>query len=134
MSHAVVRKLLEGRLATWAATQSLAVAWQNVHASPTPPYLRAFLLPAETQSDDLEGKHRAYRGIFQINIVAVVGDGPGAAETTGAALEALFPNNLVLTSGAIRMQTITPMSYGPPISDSDTYTQPMFCQYRCDVI
>lgn len=133
MSHALVRSLLEQRLSAWAATQSLPVAWQNVHSDAKPPYLRAFLLPAETHSNDLKGDHRAYRGLFHINIVARPGEGPGAAESIGAQIEAHFPNNLVLTSGATRVQLITPMSYGPPISETDGYTQPMFAQYRCDV-
>lgn len=134
MSHALVRSLLESRLSTWAAGQSLTVAWQNVHSDAKPTYLRAFLLPAETQSDDLKGDHRAYRGIFQINIVAKPGEGPGATEAIGALIEAHFPNNLVMTSGTTRVLLVTPMSYGPPQSDTDTYTQPMFAQYRCDVI
>ena len=68
MSHKIVRSLLEARLAAWAKLQKpvLRIAYQNVVFKPADgeTYLRAFLIPAHTGSDDLAGEHRGlYRSV-----------------------------------------------------------------------
>lgn len=134
MSIRTIRAALEGRLATWAATQSLPVAYQNVPFNPPAgTYLRAFILPAQTHSDDLQGTHRGYRGIWQVNIDAPIGVGPGAAEAIAVLLDALYPVNLRIGTSPI-VHIITPMSTGPALQDSDRFTLPVFCQYRADTI
>ena len=56
MSHLTIRGLLQQRLAAWATTKGLPVAWQGVSfAPPSGMYLRAFMLPAGTDSIDIEG-------------------------------------------------------------------------------
>ncbi|MEE4465711.1 phage tail terminator-like protein, partial [Azotobacter chroococcum] len=110
MSNRLIRSLYEQRLAAWAAARSLPVAWQNVPFTPPASgiYLRAFLLPADTDSLDLEGAHRLYTGVFQISIVAPNGNGSGDAEQPAADLDAEFPQNLRLTSGAFAVQIVSP--------------------------
>lgn len=135
MSQKLIRQLYEQRLATWAATKSLPVAWQNVpFTPPAGTYLRAFLLPADTDSIDLAGAHRGYAGVFQVNIVAPEGQGSGAADTLADELDELFPNNLPLNSGAFGVQTITPCSAGPAIQDGTRYAIPVWFRYRADTI
>ena len=85
MSKALVRRGFEAALKTWADAQSpaLPVAWQNV--SFTPPagrYARAFVIPAPTQSNTLDRSHRAYTGIFQVNLHMPINTGPAAAEAS----------------------------------------------------
>lgn len=135
MSDKSIRSLLEARLATWAAarTPALPVAWENVTF--TPPdgaYLRAFILRAETTSQDLAGALRNRLGIFQVNIVAPGGAGAGPAEAIAAELEALFPNNLRLTSAGGTVQAVTPLRTRPAIPDGDRYTVPVDFTYRAD--
>lgn len=134
MSTKGIRAALEGRLATWAATQSLQVAYQNVHfTEPAATYLRPFMLPAPTFSDDLEGTHRGHHGIFQVNVVAPIGNGPGVAETIAEAIAALFPlNQPDLRAAGVNITE--PMTFGPAIQDSERYTLPVFCRYRADTI
>lgn len=134
MTQKLIRSLYEQRLAAWAAARSLPVAWQNV--SFTPPasgiYLRAFLLPANTDSLDLEGGHRLYTGVFQVSIVTPNGQGSGAAEQLAADLDAEFPCNLRLTSGLFAVQIVSPCSQGPMIQGDTHFMLPVSFRYRAD--
>lgn len=135
MSQRLIRQLYEQRLATWAAGKPLPVAWQNVAL--TPPagtYLRAFLLPADTDSQDMAGDHRAYTGVFQVSIVTPNGQGSGAAEELAEELAALFPMALRLTSGAFAVQIIAPTSIGQQIPGDTHLTLPVWFRYRADTI
>lgn len=137
MSTKLIRQLLETRLATWAAARSpaLRVNYEDVKFTPNTgeTYIRCFTLPARTGSDDLEGIHRLYAGVWQVSIVKPAGGGVGAAYGIVDELEALFPVNLRLTSGTFTVQIITPMGPGPLITDSTTSTIPVSCTYRADV-
>lgn len=129
-----IRAALESRLATWAATKSLQVAYQNVPFNPPAgTYLRAFILPAQTHSDDLAGAHRAQRGIWQINVVAQIGTGPGAAETLAENIATLFPVNEP-NLRAVGICITHPVTIGQGIQDSERYSVPCWCRYRMDTI
>ena len=134
MSHRIIRSLYEQRLATWAAARSLQVAWQNVAFTPPASgiYLRSFLLPADTDSLDLEGAHRLYTGVLQVSIVTPNGQGSGAAEQLSVDLGAEFPNNLRLTSGSFAVQIVSPCSQGPAIQGDTHFMLPVSFRYRAD--
>lgn len=139
MSQDRIRYLLETRLANWAAARNptLTVAWQNhPFTPPTGSYLRAFLLPATTGSNDLAGAHRRYTGVFQVSIVAPAGAGSRAAESIANELETLFPLNLALSivSPAFRVSIISPVTIAPAIQEGDRYTVPVSFRYRSDTI
>lgn len=134
MSEQLIRSLYEGRLKAWAAARvpALPVAWENV--SFTPPvgtYLRAFLLRGDATSRDLAGDNRHRVGVFQVNLVCPAGSGPGAAEGIAAELEALFPMNLILTSGTFSVTQVSPLRTRSALPD-DRYTVPVDFQYRSD--
>jgi hypothetical protein len=136
MSHKIIRSLLEGRLKTWAAARSpaLRIAYQNVMFTPVAneTYFRAFMLPAGTSSNDLAGAHRLYTGVFQITIVTPVGGGPGAAETLGDELAALYPLNDQLTKDGFSVQVMTPVNPGPEQQEDTAFALPVSFQYRAD--
>jgi len=135
VSQKSIRALIEQRLATWAATKSLPVAWQNVaFTPPAGTYLRAFLLPAETDSPDLQGVMRTYAGVYQVSIALPEGQGSGAGETLAGEIDALFPLDLRLNDGAVTVQMISPASIGPAIQDGSRYTLPVSFRYRCDTV
>lgn len=135
MTQKTIRSLIEQRLATWAASKSLPVAWQNfAFTPPSTTYLRAFLLPAETDSPDLQGAMRTFTGVYQVSIVLPEGQGSDAGETLAAEIDALFPLNLRLTSGAVTVQVIGPASPGPAIHDGARYLLPVSFRYRCDTV
>lgn len=135
-----IRQLLETRLNTWAAARNpaLPIAWQNKTFDPpsSGSYLRAFILPAPTDSDDLKGDHRKYTGVFQVSVVAPRDTGPGAAESIAEEIAALFPMSQTLTiaSPAFSLQMTSPMQIARGIDDADKHVVPVSAQYRADDI
>ena len=128
-----VRKLFESRLAVWAATQGLAVAWENVAFTPgTDTYLRAFLLRGTTTSRDLAGANTHRVGVFQINVVAPIGVGSGAVETIGESIAALFPQNLRMVDADLTVIVTSPMAIHSGLPSEDRFTLPVSCRYICD--
>lgn len=138
MSTNAVRAALEARLGTWAAARSpaLRIAWQNVtfDAATAETYLAAFLLPADTESQDLEGDHRAFRGLLQVTVVCPVGIGAGDAYGIAAEIDTLFPVNGRYTSGSVTTQIIGPASVGPALQDEHQFQIPVSIPYRADTI
>lgn len=137
MSFPRIRAVLEARLKTWADAHSpaLKVAWQNV--SMTPPatgiYLRSFIMPGETSSIDLAGKHRSYVGAHQVSVVCPIGSGPGAGDAIAKEIEDLFPLNLRLTSAGVTVQVNSPVSTSSAIPDDAEYLIPVSFSYRAEV-
>lgn len=136
MSEHLIRSAFESRIKTWADAQGLPVAWENVELAPQPAgaYVRAFLLPADTFSEDLGRAHSVYRGIFQASLCMPAGTGPGAAEVLVAALRALFPASAPMTSGGLLVHITEPLSRGPGIPEPDRYVVPCSLPYRADTI
>jgi hypothetical protein len=135
--QALVRAVLEQRLRTWNASrlEPLALVWQNSPETPGETYLAVYLLPVGVRSFDLEGAHRVYEGIFQINIVTRAGEGSGDAEDLLQELSTLFPVNLRLVGeNDVVVIITTPMSPGGSTSEANAYTQPVSCQVRSDTI
>lgn len=138
MSNKLIRNLFENRLKAWAAARSpvIRVEYQDVAFTPNTgeTYLRCFLLPATTDSQDLQGTHKLYRGTWQVSIVKPAGGGLVAAGGIEDELVALFPTNLVLTSGAFKVSVRTPMSAATALVDTPNTTIPVSCSYRADTI
>jgi hypothetical protein len=135
MTQSIVRIAFETRLKTWAdaRTPALPVAWENVPF--TPPvgrYARAFLLPARTQSETLNRSHRAYRGIFQVNLCMAVGSGASGAESLLSSLDAAFAQTF--TQGGLRIFLTAPFSAAAAIQAEDRYIVPVSAQYRADTV
>lgn len=132
-----IRAAFEGRLSTWAGTKGHRVAWQNVPFTPVHGelYLRPALIPAQTDSIDMEGKHRGYTGVFQVNIIAPSGSGSGAAETVAADLAALYPVNLRIVIDTTQyVMVLRPVSVAPQIQHEGTFTLPAYFYYRMDTV
>jgi len=137
MSERIIRSLFEGRLKTWATARALPLQIAYEDVAFTPPadgatYLRAFLLPANTTSEDLEGKHTAYRGVFQVSVVTKAGIGRGAAESVADEIAALFPNNQGLTKTTFTVYVRSPMATASPQQGDTTTTLPLSFTYRAD--
>ena len=123
MSDKTIRAALEGRLATWAATQSLTVQYQNVPISqPSGTYLRAWFMPANRGSKDLAGLHVLYAGIFQIDVVGVEN------------IAAQFPNNLLIVKSGLTIQITAPPSPKTGEYEPGRYVVKVSIPYRCDTI
>jgi hypothetical protein len=137
MSDALIRAAFESRLATWAAAQSPAipVAYENVNF--TPPagrYVRCFILPANTQSETLDGIHRKRMGIFQVDLCMPNGSGAGAAIALAASLDAAFPLTAPMTQSTLKIFLLSPMSPAAAIQRPDHFVVPVSCAYRADTV
>lgn len=133
MTQPRIRRAFEAPLATWADAQDpvVRVAWQNTTFTPTAAaYVRAFLLPAPTVSLDLLGKHRGYRGIFQINLCLPLGDGMGDVEAMAEEVADLYPVNAATVVDGLRVYVVTPLSAVSPIPGDDSITVPLSCRYE----
>ncbi|WP_054064869.1 phage tail terminator-like protein [Pseudomonas asplenii] len=139
MSDTLIRAAFETRLASWASTRSpvLPVAYEDVSFEPPSDgsaYLKAFLMPASTGSEDLAGAHSVFLGVFQVSIVTQAGQGRGIASRIADELRELFPNNLGLQSGGLTVYVRTPLATAPSLAGDTTTTLPTSFQYRADTI
>lgn len=136
MSQKKCRQAYEGRLATWAAARSpaLRIQYENVPFTPVTgeTYLKAYLLPATTTSEDLAGDLTTYRGVFQVSVVAPINAGPGVANGIADEIAAQFYTNLTLTLTGFMVQQITPCSVAPALQDESHYIVPVSFEYRAD--
>lgn len=133
MTQALVRRALETALKTYADAQSLSVAWENVEFSqPEGAYLRANMLPAETQSADIGRINRRYSGVFQVAVVFPTGTGPGAAEAIVAGIASAFSPATPLTAGGLSVWITQPLSQGPALPERDRFVIPCSLPYAAD--
>jgi hypothetical protein len=134
MSHQIIRRIYEQRLAAWGGPRALRIAYQGVAFEPgdNETYLRAFTLPAATDTQTLEGTDRVYTGVFQISVVTSAGNGTGDAEGLIDDLDDLFPTYLRLQQGDFEVMVLTPVEPGPAIQDGTTLTVSASFQYRAD--
>jgi hypothetical protein len=134
MSHVLARRVLEAALKTWADAKPMPVQWQNVTLDPEPAaYVRAFLLPAPTEAPDIQGLGQVLTGVWQVSIVRPLGEGPGAAEAIAAELAAIFKPTAVLTSGALRLFLLQPLSPAAPINEPGRFVVPCSASYQATV-
>lgn len=138
MSIQTIRAALETRLKAFADAQSpaMAVAWQNVAFKPVAgaTYLRATILPGNTQNPSVGMQHLRYIGLLQVSVVGVPGSGPAVTESIANGLEDHFPRGLRLTqSGLVISITNTP-SIAPAQQDPDKFVIPVSVPYRCERI
>lgn len=138
MSEKEIRAAYEGRLAAWAAARSpsLRISYENVPFTPAngETYLKAFLLPGDTTSDDLAGDHEAHRGVFQVSVVSPTNIGSGVANGIAKEIAAQFYTNLRLTVSGVTVQQITPCRVAAALQGDSDYTVPVSFSYRADLI
>ncbi|WP_426269143.1 phage tail terminator-like protein [Dyella kyungheensis] len=137
MSNKLCRRAIETQLSAWAAARApaLQVAFENVpFTPPAGAYLRGFLLPARTSSQDLAGAHREYSGVYQVSVVAPLNAGPGAAEGIADELATLFPLNQRIAVPGLTLQIVTPVTAAQGAPDSVSFIVPVSFEYRADTI
>jgi Bacteriophage related domain of unknown function len=137
VSDVIIRSVYEGRLKTWADARvpKLTIAFEDRVFVPPPDgsaYLKAYLLPGNSDSEDLAGAHKSYRGIFQVSVITKSGLGRGPAGQIADELAALFPNNLALTKTGFTVYVRSPTSNAPAIQSDTTSALPVSFEYRAD--
>jgi hypothetical protein len=134
MSQKIVRVALETVVNTFAAAQSLTVAWENMpFTPPAGAYLRAFIIPSQTTSASLARTDRRYGGFLQIDLMMPIDQGAGPAETLLAALVTAFNPATVLTSSSVRVNILQPASAAAPIQEPNRYVVPVTVPYEATV-
>ena len=137
MSQKIIRSAIESKLSTWALAQSppIPTAWQT--ATFTPPnqarYLRAFLLPAETQNPDIGGEIRTFIGVYQVSICVPDGTGAGAAESIAESLIAEFQYGTRLVQSGLAIVINRTPYQSPAMQEPGLYVVPVSISYRADV-
>jgi hypothetical protein len=136
MSHRTIRQIYEARLAAWASARApvLRIAYEGVTFTPADgeTYLKAYTMPAGTNSETLGGDHKAYTGVFQISVVTPSATGTGKAEGIVDELATLFPLNGRYTKTGLAVMTLTPVEPGHGIPDGNNWTVAASFQYRAD--
>lgn len=136
MMQSQIRAALESHLALFADDEDLSIAWQGVEFEPEvgEEYLRVFVMPAESDSDDLAGAHRVYRGVLQVDVVMQSGRGMGGIEQRAKKIIAHFPKDMRLNTADGFVQLTSVMSIGPVISDGGDSFLPLTSYYRMDTV
>lgn len=136
MTQKIVRKILENAAKSWAAANSINVAWENVTFNPPVDgvYARSSMIPGRTMSDMLDGAHRGYIGVYQLTLVAPRNIGPRIVEDLIISMDAYFTTTAPLVDGSSRVFITSPMSAGPPEPYTDQFVVPVSCTYRADFV
>lgn len=138
MSYSQVRKLLETRLAAWAAAQSpqpLPVAYQNKSFTrPEGAWIRCTIIHNPIQSLYLDRADRVYSGLMWINLFTTKGGGLGDTETIISSLQSQFPLNLKLADGSFVLRTLSPLNLQSSSGEEDRWVHsPLVLNYRAAI-
>ncbi|HAV2159511.1 TPA: hypothetical protein JHK28_000141 [Enterobacter cloacae] len=126
-----IAQLFEGRLAEFASSQAISVAWENLPFKPSDDvYLRVFLLPADTGIFDVQGKAAIYRGIFQVNVVSPAGAGVTEARRIAASIAGWFPCDMKISDGKTFAYINGPPTTHAPIQGDTDFAIPISINYH----
>lgn len=139
MSQIKIRAALEQVVVDWSTNRAggpIAVAFQNKTFKPTTgqPYVRSYILPAQSIGADLAGAYEVLSGIFQLTVFTPANVGPGQAERIAEEIKALFPINTRLQFTGGFVQITTPMTVHQGQELADAFSVPVSGRYRCDLI
>jgi len=116
-------------LNTFAATQNIQVAWENVNFTPPQdePYLRGFLLPATTVAAGLgTSAYNKHSGVYQVDVIYPAGQGWGGCSSMAEKVRKNFKRGSSLKSGAIIIESA---STGPAMREDGRYKIPVSINY-----
>lgn len=136
MSNELILEAFEKRLTDWASAQTPAIPIAYMNKNFTPPatqYIRAFLLPAATQSLTLDGVNRDYSGVFQVSFVMPKNEGGKPATKLADLIDAAFPVSFLYKG--LRIWMTKPMGTRPSYNDDDgRYVLPVSGNYRAETV
>lgn len=133
MSIKEIRGALEAQLATLAG--SVPVAWENVAFRPTigKAFLRATLLPAQTQNPSFGGVHNRETGILQVDVYMPTGGGSAAAAAWAETIRGGFARGSSFVNGGVTVRILREPSIAHALAGSDWFTIPVSVPYLADV-
>lgn len=135
MSVKTIRQALEVALNTWATANNVTIAWQNFEFKPTinTTYIKASILPAETENPTLGDGHNRKQGIFQLLICSKDGTGMASAETLADSLLNYFSRGESFTVSGITVRILESPSVNPAFNDEGWLILPVSIRYTVDL-
>ena len=92
MTQRTLRKEIEDKVAAWAATKSIPIAYENVtFVKPSTTFIELYIIPATTVNHTVAAKRATLYGIVQFNIYCKSGEGTKKSEDIAQELIDLFP-------------------------------------------
>lgn len=92
MTQRTLRKEIEDKVAAWAATKSIPIAYENVtFVKPSTTFVELYIIPATTVNHTVAAKRATLYGIVQFNIYCKSGEGTKKSEDIAQELIDLFP-------------------------------------------
>lgn len=137
MSDQSIMAALQARLATFASTKGLPIAYEGVAFTPdaTKTHLADFLLPAATDNPSLGRGHKRYSGVYQVDVDAPTGSNVVALRNLANEVATHFYRGLTLThSSGIQVLIIRDPSISPLIPDGGRMKRAVSVRYQADVI
>ena len=127
MTQRTLRKEIEDKVASWAATKSIPIAYENVtFVKPTTTFIELYIIPATTVNPTVNAKRTTLYGMIQFNIYCKSGEGSKKSEDLAQELIDLFP--VVPKIGTVSIeQTGSIMN---PLYDSQWRVLPVRISYR----
>lgn len=136
MSIENIRQALDGILNTWATTNSVPVAWENLSSSAalSAPYVMPFLLPVETASVGVAiSDNQDFTGIYQVSIYTEKGKGTKASRDLVNSLLESFARGVsvdVPVTGGVQKVLIEKAWTAGALDSGPWYTVPLSVRYR----
>ena len=138
MSDQHIMSALQTRLASFASTKGLSVAFEGVPFTPdaTKTHLADFLLPAATDNPSMGRDHRRYVGIYQVDVDAPASSNVADLRKLANDLVAHFPRGVALTHAAssTKVLIIRTPSISPLIPDGGRMKRAVSIRYQTDLI
>lgn len=127
MTQRTLRKEIEDKVAAWAATKSIPIAYENVtFTKPTTTFIELYIIPATTVNPTVNAKRATLYGMIQFNIYCKSGEYTKKSEDLAQELIDLFP--VVPKVGTVSIeQTGSIMN---PLYDSQWRVLPVRIRYR----
>lgn len=98
MNQETIRQTCDQLLATWAASNGLAVHYEGEPFDYTgAPYVKTNLLPAEPDNPSLGGTHIRYMGIYQVTVICDESLGANQTDSLAASLCLVYPRGLMVS-------------------------------------
>lgn len=134
MSIKKIRDALEAQLATLAG--SVPVAWENKQYVPKvgTAFLRARLLPAQTQNPSFGAVHNRETGILQVDVNMPSGYGSAAAANWAETIRNGFARGSSFTSAGVTVVILRQPSVAQALSAADWFVIPVSVSYQADIL
>lgn len=127
MTQRTLRKEIEDKVALWAISKNIKIAYENVpFTKPDSTFVELYIIPATTVNPTVDAKRATQYGLIQFNIYCKAGEGTKKSEDLAQELIQLFP--VVPKSGTVSIEQTG--SIMAPLYDAQWRVLPVRFRYR----